>query len=240
MRRPIKPFAVEVRRSSRKTPASGPMDPLDEIAPLPEADAGASRRPAEESDQGYLAALRAADALFGGSTPRSAPPPKSETRPAWPSPEADRQAQPRNAAALAAEEMFRPAPRTQGPADAPQTSTDAPAGTGRILQSLNERDPLQQRLADEELADRDAGPREPRQRDPFRSRSSEVRRLPIPVQDAPATQADGPRDEQPVGAPGKRARLPGYVRGSIYARWVTGEAARPGENWRKRRTKSVT
>lgn len=217
MRRPIKPFAVEIRRSSRKSPGSAAQAGEDQ----PEAQAAAQPAPkpvAEEADQGYLAALRAADALFGKTS--------EPVRPVSP-------------AIRAAEDAFRSVARE----DAPPSS---PVGAGRILPSLIERTTPEP--ADEQAEDGKAEDVEqPRRSRLGRTRHSPVRRLDTSeidaaayaahFDDAPSLRAAAPpppgTDAAAPRSPGPD-RLRGYVRGRIYARWVTHEAIRPGERWKLR------
>lgn len=72
MRKPIRPFAVETRRTGRKAPgASGKLPGLatfrEEEAPKPQQVEWPPLR--DEDDSGYLAAMRAADALFSRPAP---------------------------------------------------------------------------------------------------------------------------------------------------------------------------
>lgn len=224
MRRPIKPFAVEVRRSSRKSSGAGPKDSVEtpEAAPAQPAREPLAGPAPEDQDHGYLAALRAADALFGKAEPH---------RPAA------------TPASRAAESYFKTV--ESDPTPEPMA---APASTGRILPSLLERNPVHDMLESEhrqELED-DAAPQKLRVRETIRSRHSAVRRLKVSASDelayaahfdrAPGNRPDlakavaEPSPTQPTVWPS----LHGYVRGRIYARWVTHEAIRPGERWKLR------
>jgi hypothetical protein len=81
MRKPIRPFAVETRRAGRK-----PL--VAKIGPSGEAEAPKSTQPEwppmPDEDDSYVAAMRAADALFS----RPAPEPVSEEAPEPASPSA--------------------------------------------------------------------------------------------------------------------------------------------------------
>ncbi|MDB5509508.1 MAG: hypothetical protein JWL93_1977 [Hyphomicrobiales bacterium] len=229
MRRPIKPFAVEVRRSSRKSPGSGPQAGSDEAPDAAVAPQPAPKAFVEETDQGYLAALRAADAFFGNA------------------PETARQVSP---AMRAAEDAFKPVQK-----DVASPASPPPETGRRILPSLIDRHSLpddeQDPGADDETLDQApaesdaADPDTPRRSRLGRTRHSPVRRLDASQIDAaayaahlaPVPRAATPSPDShagetsPVPAP---SRLAGYVRGRIYARWVTHEAIRPGERWKLR------
>lgn len=229
MRRPIKPFAVEVRRSSRKSPGSGPQSGSDEAPDAAVAPQPVPKALVEDTDQSYLAALRAADAFFGKA------------------PETVRQVSP---AMRAAEDAFKPVQ-----SDAAPPASPPPEAGRRILPSLIDRHPLpddgQDAADDEETLDSAAAesdasdPDTPRRSRLGRTRHSAVRRLDAsqidaaayaahlaPVPRAAAPSPDSHAGETPrVPAP---SRLAGYVRGRIYARWVTHEAIRPGERWKLR------
>lgn len=77
MRRPIKPFAVETRRGGRKV--AGPKFPTlfeDEKPPKPAPEWPVLR---DEEDDGYGAAMRAADALFSRPASEAEQPAKGHT-----------------------------------------------------------------------------------------------------------------------------------------------------------------
>jgi hypothetical protein len=68
MRKPIKPFAVETRRTGRKPPSSpGIVMPRDDEAPKSQQPEWPPLR--EEDEDSYGAAMRAADALFSRPAP---------------------------------------------------------------------------------------------------------------------------------------------------------------------------
>lgn len=82
MRRPIKPFAVEKRRSGRRIPLNDVLDAPDRSVRFE-----TPAHPAEPEEDSYLAALRAADALFNKAPE---PTPAAEQAPApGPAPLAD-------------------------------------------------------------------------------------------------------------------------------------------------------
>jgi hypothetical protein len=103
-------------------------------------------------------------------------------------------------------------------ADAPGTSEPA----RRILQSLTEEDPIALLLAAEAS--------EKKKRRKLRL----LKARPEKAQAKPRVPASAP--VLPAQA---AASLPGYVRGLIYARYARHDAARPGEQWRKRSVKPL-
>jgi hypothetical protein len=106
--------------------------------------------------------------------------------------------------------------------DAPGTSEPA----RRILQSLTEEDPIALLLAAEAQEQKKRRKRRLLKARPEKAQAKpvEATRLPAQAQLLPAHAA---------------ASLPGYVRGLIYARYARHDAARPGEQWRKRSVKPL-
>jgi hypothetical protein len=96
----------------------------------------------------------------------------------------------------------------------------------RILQSLTEEDPIALLLATE------ASEKKKRRK----------RRLPTAGRDKPQARpvkaANLPLQAEVLPAQAAKS-LPGYVRGLIYARYARHDAARPGEQWRKRSVKPL-
>lgn len=92
----------------------------------------------------------------------------------------------------------------------------------RILQSLTEEDPIHRLLAEEE-ANRPRRGRAKRKIDDDFTPARPAK--PIVAETQPT------RTIEPTVLP---RRVPGYVRGLIYARYARHDAARPGEQWRKR------
>lgn len=244
MRRPIKPFAVELRRPARKPGTTTETEEKQPAAPAWPGSEGPLRKPRDEDDDGYFAAMRAADAVFGkADLPKTA---ATKAEGIWTdSLKSDERARaPRESAATsAAEQLFK---KPAAPAeDLPGSESDANANR-RILQSLTEEDPVHLILADEAAQPRkrrgrpakirvegETPPPKPRGRP--RKVVTETREMPV---QAPAPVV--PREAAPVPrlVVAQQARkLPGYVRGDIYSRWARHDTLRPGERWKKRLSK---
>ena len=186
MRRPIKTFSVELRRTGRKPP----VQPLQESsAPAPFEPPAPPRRPREDAEDSYHAALRAADAVFD-----------------------------------------RPAILT------PSAEAAASDSQRRILQTLDEEDPIVRLLAQEEEqvpVKRGRKPREPGA--PQLGRRPRPKALLVDEDIAPTPPLTEPT---PAVQPAPPTRIKGYMRGLIYSRYARHDMLRPGEEWRKRGLKA--
>jgi hypothetical protein len=237
MRRPSKPFTVEIRRASRKTAKQPDVHNLtDDIEAPSLVPADEPSRKGWETDDGtYSAALRAADAVFGnsesGTVLEEALPPLPKS---WPF--------------TAAERLFKPV--DNGATDEQQarsgSSSEKPI-VGRILPSLWEEDPVATILAIEAATRRRRGPArrsglpiglpgtKPASQKPTKAETS-IRNCQDPLK----REAEAPHLEDSLSILATTApisgKLPGYVRGRIYAKWVTRVALRPGERWKRRLT----
>jgi hypothetical protein len=242
MRRPIKPFAVELRRPARKAGTSPETDEKSQATPVwPGADSP-SRKLRDEDDDGYFAAMRAADAVFGKpDLPKAAP---AKTESSWTDSLKSEEHvwTPRESAATsAAEQIFKkPSPSAE---EQPGSDADAPA-TRRILPSLTEEDPVHLILADEAAQPRKRRGRPAKIRVEGESTPPKPRGRPRKVvpeaRDLPAREAPAPvvlHEPAPTSRPvveSQPRKLPGYVRGDIYSRWARHDTLRPGERWKKR------
>jgi hypothetical protein len=258
MRRPIRPFVTEYKSRSPK-PAPREAEPAD-LEPRPrflEPPAPAPRARDEGHDDGYEAAMRAADLIFGKKT---APLPVAP---------AARKPEPR-AAFAEAEALFTPelepaiaAPPPTPSVSAPEATPSAPAA-GRILPSLIETELAPRRAEEEARPARKRGrprktPLEPQKADAPAADSSEA---PAPVE--PARRAPTRRRaERPVVAPpptfmldveeddeaptdeplamdgadedaGEQPAAERRTRRPIQARWVRRTELAAGEKWKRR------
>lgn len=110
-----------------------------------------------------------------------------------------------------------------GQTEAPGTSEPA----RRILQSLTEEDPIALLLAEEA--------REKKKRRKRRL----LKAKPQKEQAKPPESTASLPPQAPILPAQTVKSLPGYVRGLIYARYARHDAARPGEQWRKRSVKPL-
>src|SRR5665647_63154 len=124
MRRPIKPFAVELRRPARKPGTTTETDEKSQATPVWPGAESPSRKLRDEDDDGYFAAMRAADAVFGKADQPKAAATKTES--SWTDQlksDVPMRAPRESAAASAAEQLFKkPAPPAE---DLPGSDTDA-------------------------------------------------------------------------------------------------------------------
>ncbi|MDB5593433.1 MAG: hypothetical protein JWM36_394 [Hyphomicrobiales bacterium] len=241
MRRPIKPFAVELRRPARKAGTSTETDEKPQSSTVwPGADSS-SRKLRDDDDDGYFAAMRAADAVFGkADQPKAA---TTKTEGSWTDQlksDVPVRAPRESAATSAAEQLFKkPTPPVE---EQPGSDTDAHAAR-RILPSLTEEDPVHLILADEAAQPRKRRGRPakirvegetppPRPRGRPRKVVAEIPNVPVQAH-APVVLHEPAPAARPVAAPQSR-KLPGYVRGDIYSRWARHDTLRPGERWKKR------
>lgn len=245
MRRPIKPFAVELRRPARKpvTPSSpGETEEKPVSTPVWPGTESSARNVRDDDDDGYMAAMRAADALFGKSDSGQPTSGKAESSLfAQPVPE-NRVRTPRETAATtAAEQVFRkPTP----PSDEQPGNETSPTAGRRILPSLTEEDPVHTILASEVITPKRRGrpakihaaPDEGESEvAPSRPRGRPRKQVVVTPPSAPELEFVFPELESTLAVvPYPAQKLRGYVRGEIYARWARHETLRPGERWKRR------
>jgi hypothetical protein len=247
MRRPIRPFVTEYKsRSPKPAPREAEAADLEPRPRFLETPAAPTSRPRDDAhDDGYEAAMRAADLIFGK---------KLSPQPAVPVRTAERH----HSALAEAEALFAPpaAPEpepaiAEPPLPSPVAAPAPPAPpSGRILPSLIEAE-IAPRREEEERPVRKRGrprktPLEPQKpatpaaepTEEFAEPAEPVRRAPKPVARRPAERPAAavapepslPLDDEEEDEPAaeRRARRP------IQARWVRRTELAAGEKWKRR------
>jgi hypothetical protein len=239
MRRPIRPFVTEYKSRSQKSPPRAPAEEHD-AEPRPrflETPAPAPRAREDGHDDGYEAAMKAADLIFGK---KLAPAEPVETTPAH-------VPGPANPVYAEAEAVFAPPQAIPAAVDTP-----AAAPTGRILPSLIENEFAQPAEREAEPPPRKRGrprkvvPVEPQNVEALQIAEPKAVRAPAPTAKRatrrPAPEPDlvveldlddefDPTNDAADATPStRRPRRP------IQTRWVLRTELMAGEKWKRRLT----